>query len=673
MHRASSAALHSWRTTRLARRVSSANAVARIKRPATTSRTDDIRKPDLQLSHFLAMERSSMKILHLEPLQLGGYPPTALAPITAQSPSRRLQDLGEPKSGGKAPQQTNVAPTLPSLDDSTPNTLQYSPNHISCPFLPSPTSQPTIALEKTHASDSQLDEPTQTPHVRRRFFHHHLTEAIRNRRVASAWHIYEAQKNRIRKDGRRGGRSVPTGLLHSLFALLAGAKPQTRLHYIRMKELAEVLRRRSPGSLREWEWNAMVNAAGRGFRKTTAEDYRAATGVVEEWEAEIRLLKDMGYPPATVSSTDGLEHAGFAPSITTYNILTSIAARTGSRSLYQDALHRLEQFTGTRDAVTHLARITHYRKNGQLDQIPPLLEEMTTAGWPLHTDGANAVIWAYASNGHLDTARQIYNIMIPNILSSPQQHPPSTLPDPPVSPSNPILSIPSISKSLRHVPPDHRTYVMMLQAYSQAGQLASALDILQDYLTAISAADDSRTSLSKASFVRTGDKQMTAAFRGLFLGFIKHGAATSPRLSKRAFVGMSLKEAASALLLDMAPPKAESESSVPDAIANQFNTESLLSLFRFYIILTASYISEANHPLPLPPTQFVRTILLAFKNTAAPETASSLLNDVWRAIVSERLEPCGKKWVNQRDGWAWAKVRRDFGVSEWTNGTTLDR
>ncbi|KIO29987.1 hypothetical protein M407DRAFT_242354 [Tulasnella calospora MUT 4182] len=213
---------------------------------------------------------------------------------------------------------------------------------------------------------------------------------------------------------------------------------------------------------------------------------------------------------------------------------------------------------------------------------------------------------------------------------------------------------------------------MMLQAYAQAGQLAPALDILQDYLTAISAAEDSRRSLPKTVHVRAGDKQVTAAFRGLFLGFVKHGNATTQPLSERAFVRMSLKEAASALLLDMAPPDARSQKTVPDAVAYQFSTESLLSLFRFYIILTTSYISEANHPILLPPAQFVRTILLAFKNTAPPETASSLLNDVWRTIVIQRLEPCGKKWVDHRHGWVWAKVRRDFGVNESTESATLE-
>ncbi|KAG8909563.1 hypothetical protein FRC01_006858, partial [Tulasnella sp. 417] len=646
-------------------RVSSANAVARIKRPATTTPTDNIRQPDLQLSHFLAMERSSMKILHLEPLALGGYPSAPLTPFTNQNSSKRPQDFGEPKRGGEAPRQTNATPTKPSPDVPTTHTSQHSLTQISSLSSPSCIHHHENALKTTRVSDQTVGA-VESPHVQRRFFHGHLTEAIRKRRITSAWHIYEAQKDRTRKDGRRGGRSVPTGLIHSLFALLAGARPQTRLHYIRMKELAEVLRRRGHGSLREWEWNALVNAAGRGFRKTTAEDYRAATGVLEEWEAEMRLLKETGHQSAAAGGAGGSDLGELAPSTKTYNILISIAARTGSRTLYQDALRRLERFTGPPDAVTYLARITHYRKNGQLDQIPPLLEKMTTNGWPLQTDGANAVIWAYASNGQLEIARQIYDTMIAAlpIPSSAQHPPPSGSQDRLVFPSNPILSNPSISKSFLDIHPDHRTYIMMLQAYAQAGQLAPALDILQDYLTAISAADDSRTSLPKTVRVRAGDKQLTAAFRGLFLGFVKHGNATTQPLSKRAFVGMSLKEAASALLLDMAPAAAQSEKPVPDGTACQFKTESLLSLFRFYITLTTSYISEANHPIPLPPTQFVRTILLAFKNTAPPETASSLLNDVWRTIVSQRLEPCGKKWTDHRHGWVWAKVRRDFGVSE---------
>lgn len=612
-----------------------------------------------------------MKILHLEPLALGGYPSAALTAFANQNPSKRAQDFGEPKSVGEAPHRMNAAPTLPSPGAPTTPVSQRSLTQISSLSLPSCIPYLTNALGTTQVSDQTLEAP-ESLHFQRRFFHSHLTEAIRKRRIASAWHIYEAQKNRTRKDGTRGGRSVPTGLIHSLFALLAGARPQTRLHYIRMKELAEVLKRRGHGNLREWEWNALVNAAGRGFRKTTSEDYHAATAVLEEWEAEIRLLKDMGSQSAPARGPAGSDLV--APSTKTYNTLISIAARTGSRPLYQDALRRLERFAGTPDAVTYLARITHYRKKGQLDQIPPLLEKMTTNGWPLQTDGANAVIWAYASNGQLDIARQIYDTMIAALPSpsSPQEPPPSSSQDPLVAPSNPILSNPFISIAFHKAHPNHRTYIMMLQAYAQAGQLAPALDILQDYLTAISAAEDSRRSLPKTVHVRAGDKQVTAAFRGLFLGFVKHGNATTQPLSERAFVRMSLKEAASALLLDMAPPDARSQKTVPDAVAYQFSTESLLSLFRFYIILTTSYISEANHPILLPPAQFVRTILLAFKNTAPPETASSLLNDVWRTIVIQRLEPCGKKWVDHRHGWVWAKVRRDFGVNESTESATLE-
>ncbi|KAG9000316.1 hypothetical protein FRB90_011841 [Tulasnella sp. 427] len=534
--------------------------------------------------------------------------------------------------------------------------------------------EPRHLEQMTSVPNTPVDEATEVPQARQRFFHHHLTEAIRNRRVATAWYIYEAQKNRVRKDGRRGGRSVPTGLIHSLFALLAGAHPQTRLHYVRMKELADVLRRRGHGNVREWEWNALINAAGRGFRKTTEADYRAAIEVLDEWEADVRLSKDLSLSSQDVAAADGSTSIGKStPSIQTYNILVSIAARTGSHQLYQDALHRLQRFTGKLDAVSYFTRITHYREKGQLDQIPRFLERMLADGLPLPVDGANAIIWAYASNGHLETAQQIYNTMIPNTSSSPPPSSPSISNLSSASSTNPILRFPSILKAISALHPDHRTYIMLVQAYAQAGQLASALDTLQDYLATISEDKGAQGLSAKLGHVRAGDKQLTAAFRGIFLGFVKYGTAGTRYSSKRAFVGMSLKEAASALLMNLSSSTGQSEMSVPGVDTSHFNTETLLSLFRFYIVLTTSHISEANHPIPLPPPQFVRTILMAFKNTALPETAAPLLNDVWATIVSQRLEPCGRKWLNQRDGWVWTKIRRDFSVDERSVGAGMDR
>ncbi|KAG9007541.1 hypothetical protein FRB90_009351 [Tulasnella sp. 427] len=655
------------------RRVSSANAVARIKRPATTTPTDDIRKPDLQLSHLFALERSSVKIHHLEPLTLGGYSPVPLSPLCTQNSRKGPQDFGEPKSGGEAPHST-IPPASSSPPHPTPSRPQQSLDHRR----PSPRKHDTSSAhglqeQTTSVLNTPVDEATEVPQARQRFFHHHLTESIRNRRVATAWHIYEAQKNRVRKDGRRGGRSVPTGLIHSLFALLAGAHPQTRLHYVRMKELAYVLRRRGHGNVREWEWNALINAAGRGFRKTTEADYRAAMEVLDEWEADVRLSKDLSHSSQDVAAADGSTFIGKStPSIQTYNILVSIAARTGSRQLYQDALHRLQRFAGKLDAVSYLTRITHYREKGQLDQIPRLLERMLADGLPLHVDGANAIIWAYASNGHLETAQQIYKTMIPNTSSSPPPSFPSISHLSSASSTNPILCVPSILKAISALHPDHRTYIMLVQAYAQAGQLASALDTLQDYLATISEDKGAQGSSAKLGHIRAGDKQLTAAFRGIFLGFVKYGTAGTRYSSKRAFVGMSLKEAASALLMNLSSSTGQSEMSVPGVDTSHFNTETLLSLFRFYIVLTTSHISEANHPIPLPPPQFVRTVLLAFKNTALPETAAPLLNDVWATIVSQRLEPCGRKWLNQRDGWVWTKIRRDFGVDERREGAGMD-
>lgn len=517
----------------------------------------------------------------------------------------------------------SVASTLPLIAPTTSPTLISTSTPI--PLLAPPPSFPLIQppyQRITHQDDIVYP----------------LVEAIEHRNLKQALAVFKD----IILYHPEGSHVIRTESLHGLMSLLAAERPQRREHYGPMLEVIGILKRRGTRHVREWEWNALMDCSAKGFRTVSGEDYRSAIEVLEMWEES---LKEQGGTSERMMKNGKL--VKFGPSITTYNILVSIAAQTGNEKLLQDALQRLHQSSFSPDRITYLSQITYQRRSRNLRDIPGLVQSLIRSGFRIETDGANALIWAYAYHDDMETARAMYDRLIRNASRTPKtaiDHPTSLQHQ--WTRRDPILSIPSVTRDLRYTLPDFITHIIMLQSYAYRGDLPQAIAILQRFLSSLPTDPQARLSI---------DQKTMTAFRALFIGFVRHAV---PVCGGR-FAGVTLKEATQLLVSGNIPSYPE-ESASPNA----YSLEALTYIFRSYIALSSTLSSPT-----LPPTQFVRALLLAFQMTSGDQET---VVDVWKTLLRERLVRSGEEWKKAKETWTWVRMRRDFGLPEEGTGRGED-
>ncbi|KDN49993.1 hypothetical protein RSAG8_01329, partial [Rhizoctonia solani AG-8 WAC10335] len=149
----------------------------------------------------------------------------------------------------------------------------------------------------------------------------------------------------------RGAVALPFDTIVRFSALLARTRPRTRDLFQRLLSLLAILRAAGE-PIRSWQWNSLADFAGRGFRNTTLEDYRAVVAVVQD------MTKD--------------PQAAFKPDVVTYNTLLAAAARTREHRAVQHALALMQASRVPPDRLSFLTLIPFYGRVGELEPEPDL-------------------------------------------------------------------------------------------------------------------------------------------------------------------------------------------------------------------------------------------------------------------------------------------------------------
>ncbi|KAG8965886.1 hypothetical protein FRC03_012818 [Tulasnella sp. 419] len=393
-----------------------------------------------------------------------------------------------------------------------------------------------------------LDAVSQAPRARPKRYPARLrvlARSIRQMDVERSWEIYQ---NKV-SNHPRGAKYFPTHILHFLLVLLTAPKLKTRQTFLRILAIITELRRRNPKRVRSWEWGAAMDAAAKGHRITTWEDYHAALGILMEWEG---VWKEPQESPAGI--TPGSGHEGevgggspsakspqFKPNIIAHLILIAIASRTESQTLLHDALLRLDDFRNGRPSrpppeprtrpsaavereinrcslrddkqeldltsirLFYLSRIPYYTKNCQPQHVVSILTSMIEQELDIGVDGINAAMWSFAYSGEVDVARGVYDLLRTNITNGEsKEHRTCEVSSPSADTtklhkqfaftemasstqnSNPLLEIPGLINSISAVTPNHITYSSLVQAYCYRNRLEDALHVFRDYLGEIS-------------------------------------------------------------------------------------------------------------------------------------------------------------------------------------------
>ncbi|OJA19240.1 hypothetical protein AZE42_05995 [Rhizopogon vesiculosus] len=349
-----------------------------------------------------------------------------------------------------------------------------------------------------------------------------------------------------------GVPKIPQRHLHHLARLLASTKPRTRTLFLRLSAVLTTLHR-SGGRIYLWEWNALLDCAGKRWRKCSLEDYKAAVEVFSTMTTTPQPSENTGGDGILAADPD---FGRVQPDIITYTTLLYIAGRSLDPSAIRHASNLLRASGLPPNRITHLSLLYYYTRTKQLSGVRSTLQKMGEQGFEPGLDGINACIWAYARNGHMDIASTIYRVLRHNL--QPELDVGDNDIEAAVKYLLDVESIPVPSKLI----PDEITYTALIQSFAYHGQFMKALHVFVDMLS-------TPNRESKAPMDQTGEplfyQPTLAAFRGLFLGFARH--AQKP---------LSLK----------APPGSLSERLFPSQ-KSDWNLDNLHQVFKAFISLPA--------------------------------------------------------------------------------------
>ena len=383
--------------------------------------------------------------------------------------------------------------------------------------------------------------------------------------AASAWAAYRSLLI-LPRSAEKPAPKVPFPHRHRLLRLLAAAPPRPLRPRGRFAQVFSVVRalHEAGGIVQRWEWNLLLDCAGKeGWRHPREEHFRAALAIL----AEMRALGGDGDPGGageTMSSTGtdasktgkgrsvgNSVGAGTAltPDIFSYTILLAHAVRSRAPMAVRHAARLLVRAGLTPGVHAHTALLCFFARRGDLagvrDSLFRLRRHMQDGdnddGDDSGSDGSdsgltqasfNAVLWAFAYNGRLDVSRDMYRIVRARAnrhhgcLDGEELEEREDLEE-----FERTLAEREMIVIARDVVPDAATYHTLIQAYAYQGDLRGCLETLSDMLSAPVSSlyyphhDEKEKGQDKGQ--RRRFIASLAAFRAIFLGFARHGVASS--------------------------------------------------------------------------------------------------------------------------------------------------
>lgn len=295
---------------------------------------------------------------------------------------------------------------------------------------------------------------------------------------------------------------IPWEHLHRLARLIARSQPRTRTLFIRLFSVISTIHN-TGGTVRLWQWNALMDFAGKGWRKSTPESFRTALDLYNDLISQ--------NPPGTAfsGSRDDNERGRAAaatdpqkPDIITFNTLLNIAGRTLHESTLRHAQALLAQSGHKPDRITYLCLLAYYMRVGRLHGVRMALGLMASQNMDLGLDGANACITAFGFNNRLDVAMSIYKVLKANVDPTP---------NPEIQQLREELADDNIHVP-RDVGPNGDVYASLMQAYAYHGDLETCLSVFMDFVAATPMTDDPAQ-----------NEHYYNAYRCIFIGFSRHG------------------------------------------------------------------------------------------------------------------------------------------------------
>ena len=310
---------------------------------------------------------------------------------------------------------------------------------------------------------------------------------------------------------RRYVQHIPFSHLHRLARLLARNRPPTRRQFFQLLAVLTYINYWG-GTLKQYEWNALVAHAGSGWRKTKLESVRDAMKVFNDMRAG-RLPSTSDVPPP---DREFLEGPPVEPDIYTYTSLLAIASRTAKPYHVHNISAMLTKAGLPPNRITHLSLMRYFTLRADFNGIRLTLLEMRQQGLELGLDGLNSCLWAYGRNHRLDVVMMIYRILRHNVV-------PET--------SRGLKEINQIIGRLREeyifvdpeIRPNEVSLTTVIQVMAYHGHFSPAVDVFMDLLSFKNLEKGAPVEETSAGvYERVSYRPSLAVFRAIFLGFSRH-------------------------------------------------------------------------------------------------------------------------------------------------------
>ncbi|KIJ70451.1 hypothetical protein HYDPIDRAFT_77324 [Hydnomerulius pinastri MD-312] len=342
--------------------------------------------------------------------------------------------------------------------------------------------------------------------------------------VPEAWEAYQdLLSHHSNNSDSPQAKLIPYTHLHHLARLLASTKPRTRNLFLQLSSVLTSLQR-TGGHVHMWEWNALIDCAGKHWRKTSLVDYKASLDIYNNMGTSslASSVSSDETPDTELESFDGRPTAD----IWTYTTLLSVASRSRSPPAIRHASSLLRSSGLSPNRFTHLCLLSYFTHRNELSGVRSTLRKMKEQHLEVGLDGTNACMWAYARNGHLDVAMTIYRVLRHNVDPEHDfgEH-----------------DVDAALDYLRDVEgldvppgliPDEITYTSMIQALAYRGDFIQALNVFVDMLSTPNR--EARAPVDEATGEPLRYKPSLAAFRGIFLGFVRHARKPWERGEQKA-------------------------------------------------------------------------------------------------------------------------------------------
>lgn len=305
---------------------------------------------------------------------------------------------------------------------------------------------------------------------------------------------------------------IPYAHLHRLTRLLAGNRPKTHRQYLRLLAVMTYLKH-SGGTLMQHQYNALIDHAGKGWRKTREEEVQHAKRVAKDLE--------MGRLPGLTEDAyecDSEDYAGLSPDIYTFTTLLATAARALSTKELLNISSIMQKAGLPPNRITHLSLLRHFTQKRNLGAVRSTLQKMRSQKLELGVDGLNACMWAYGLNDRVDVVLMIYRLLRHNLV-----------PETYVGVGDVGETASRLAEEFIFVEPEMRpnavTFTMLIQMMAYLGHFQAVLDIFQDMITIENKEEGAPLQADEnGDFKPTTYQPTVAVYRNIFLGFSRHGA-----------------------------------------------------------------------------------------------------------------------------------------------------